>query len=305
MTLNSSGGIAGYDDYYPFGAQMPGRSSVSSAEFRYRFTGKERDVNETGWDYFGARYYDSRIGRWLGVDPLGNKYPALSPYDYASNNPLKFVDPNGKEITTYTDNDGRVTKITNDGKTDLYSLNGQGNYELRGQTAQVLSFANQKDPYGQNGEINVGQGAKINYGSFDAKNQINNSLSTISPNLGGFVDYAMNAGSGEKYDIKSSMGMYSGSQISSGVYASARDAGNILAGAAAKKAGLDFTTAMTGFGSLQMAGNSKTLAVPIFLLLRSTPFGSSFIPNYGENEASHKMQKYGYSNWNQTNEKNK
>jgi hypothetical protein len=49
MTLNSSGGIAGYDDYYPFGAQMPGRSSVSSAEFRYRFTGKERDVNETGW----------------------------------------------------------------------------------------------------------------------------------------------------------------------------------------------------------------------------------------------------------------
>lgn len=56
MTLNSSGGIVGYDDYYPFGfpASGTGRRSVSSAEFRYRFTGKERDVNETGWDYFAC-----------------------------------------------------------------------------------------------------------------------------------------------------------------------------------------------------------------------------------------------------------
>ena len=46
---------------------------------RYTFTGKERD-SETGFSYFGARYYDSDLMTgWLSVDPLANKYPGLSP----------------------------------------------------------------------------------------------------------------------------------------------------------------------------------------------------------------------------------
>ena len=55
-----------------------------------RFTGKERD-KETNYDYFGARLYDSRIGRWLQVDPLSDKYPSWSPYVYALNNPLANI----------------------------------------------------------------------------------------------------------------------------------------------------------------------------------------------------------------------
>ena len=98
MTVNSTGGIVGYDDYYPYGMQMSGRSYVSSADQRYKFTGKERDFSETGWDYFGARYYDSRIGKWLQVDPLAGKYPSLSPYNYAANNPMFFVDPSGDSL---------------------------------------------------------------------------------------------------------------------------------------------------------------------------------------------------------------
>lgn len=98
MTLNTSSSILGYDDYYPFGSIMPGRSQDdASVDGRYKFTGKERDAAETGWDYFGARYYDSFIGRWLQVDPLANKYPWVSPYNYALNNPLRFIDPNGME----------------------------------------------------------------------------------------------------------------------------------------------------------------------------------------------------------------
>ena len=62
------------------------------------FTGKERD-SETGFSYFGARYYDSDLmTAWLSVDPMADKYPGLSPYAYCAWNPVKLVDPDGEEI---------------------------------------------------------------------------------------------------------------------------------------------------------------------------------------------------------------
>ena len=69
MMVDASGNVQSYNDYYPYGMTMPGRSGVNGADTRFRFTGKERDV-ENGFDYFGARYYDSRIARWMSVDPL-------------------------------------------------------------------------------------------------------------------------------------------------------------------------------------------------------------------------------------------
>ena len=64
----------------------------------FTFTGKERD-SETGFSYFGARYYDSDIlTGWLSVDPMADKYPGLSPYAYCGWNPIKLVDPDGEEL---------------------------------------------------------------------------------------------------------------------------------------------------------------------------------------------------------------
>ena len=66
-------------------------------KFPYSFYRKERD-SETGFSYFGARYYDSDIlTGWLSVDPMADKYPGLSPYAYCAWNPIRLVDPDGED----------------------------------------------------------------------------------------------------------------------------------------------------------------------------------------------------------------
>ena len=84
--------------YMPWGEPFVDlRKAHSSYNTRYTFSGKERD-EETGFSYFGARHYNSDLSIWLSVDPMSDKYPSTSPYTYCGNNPVKLVDPNGREI---------------------------------------------------------------------------------------------------------------------------------------------------------------------------------------------------------------
>ncbi len=65
------------------------------SKYPQSFTGKERD-SETGFSYFGARYYDSDLmTAWLSVDPMADKYPSYSPYQYCRWNPIKRIDIGG------------------------------------------------------------------------------------------------------------------------------------------------------------------------------------------------------------------
>ena len=90
-------------DYYPFGMQIPGRKyqAVTASKYRYGFNGKEND-NEVKGDGnaldFGARVLDPRLGRWLSKDPLAEKYPNASPYNFALNNPIAAIDPDGRLV---------------------------------------------------------------------------------------------------------------------------------------------------------------------------------------------------------------
>ena len=81
--------------YKPFGGDYIDQQDPNTDySERFRFTGKERDA-ETGYDYFGARYYSSSLGIWLSVDPMSDKYPSLSPYVYCADNPMRLVDLEG------------------------------------------------------------------------------------------------------------------------------------------------------------------------------------------------------------------
>ena len=66
-------------------------------QFEYKFNGKQEN-GFTGLTDFGGRWLDKYLGVWTQVDPLACKMPSISPYAYALNNPLKYIDPDGRVV---------------------------------------------------------------------------------------------------------------------------------------------------------------------------------------------------------------
>ena len=81
--------------YMPFGETSVSQK-ISWWSTPYQFTGKEKD-DETGFNYFGARYYNSDISMWLSVDPMADEFPAHSAYNYCKLKPLSHIDPDGRK----------------------------------------------------------------------------------------------------------------------------------------------------------------------------------------------------------------
>jgi len=82
--------------YLPFGESFVEQKISTAYLSPYRFSGKERD-EETGYSYFGARYYNPELSIWLSVDPLAGKYPHQSPYSYCGWRPINVIDPDGRD----------------------------------------------------------------------------------------------------------------------------------------------------------------------------------------------------------------
>ncbi|CAM1366937.1 hypothetical protein TSEDIMI_450005 [Tenacibaculum sediminilitoris] len=86
-------------NYYPFGGTHEGyNTNVNGAYYPFGYNGKEEnDENGLATLDFGSRNYDKWAGRWMNIDPLAEKFVEVSPYSYAKNNPIFFVDPDGQE----------------------------------------------------------------------------------------------------------------------------------------------------------------------------------------------------------------
>ena len=150
--------IITYSDYYPFGWVMPGREGLSD-HYRYGFNGMERDDEVKGSGNsmdFGARIYDSRVGRWLSTDAHESSYPSFSPYSFAANNPLIYVDPDGKDLFLAGD--------LNQAKKDIYNLvGGEENFNeyfkiIDNKIVQFNSIPTQIDADGNEVPLNYGVG---------------------------------------------------------------------------------------------------------------------------------------------------
>jgi RHS repeat-associated protein len=93
----AAGSVCFKADYLPYGAENTPSGFASTWSTSYKFTGYERDA-ETGLDYAFARYYNSRLGRFMSGDPLGGDSgdpQSLNRYAYVRNNPINFTDPTG------------------------------------------------------------------------------------------------------------------------------------------------------------------------------------------------------------------
>lgn len=97
VELDKGGALIAYEEYHPYGTTsfQAGRSAAEVSLKRYRYTGKERD-EETGFCYFGARYYACWLGRWPTVDPKGVE-AGTNPYAFVVNNPIRLFDPDGQD----------------------------------------------------------------------------------------------------------------------------------------------------------------------------------------------------------------
>ena len=96
----NSGTVIEQNDYYPFGVRHTfGQSYTQNTANRYKFNGKEEQtIGGLNLLDYGARMYDTKTARWLVQDPLAEKYYSFSAYNYCVNNPVMFVDPDGKKI---------------------------------------------------------------------------------------------------------------------------------------------------------------------------------------------------------------
>jgi len=118
--------------YLPYGESFVEQKISTAYLTPYRFSGKEKD-EETGYSYFGARYYNPELSIWLSVDPMAERRIGWSPYAYCLNNPILRIDPNGLTDFTFDKKNGNVKQIgeKNDDPDRILKTNWKGEIKYK------------------------------------------------------------------------------------------------------------------------------------------------------------------------------
>jgi RHS repeat-associated protein len=169
------------DDYYPFGLTFNSYSRENAVANQYKYNGKElQDELNLGWMDYGARMYMPELGRWGVIDPLSEKGRRWSPYNYGIDNPVRFIDPDGREVVGVTvkkDDQGKTTldlsKASSDTKKVLLAMmmTGKGTgaaIEMaESKTKTTLKISAGKSPDGGSyAETDPGTGKKNDDGTY-------------------------------------------------------------------------------------------------------------------------------------------
>lgn len=119
------------NNYYPFGLKHNGYNNITppNSVYKYKFNGMQLQ-DELGLNVydFGARNYMPDLGRWANVDPLAEQFPSHSPYNYTLNNPLRYVDPDGRAPNDWIFHfcNGKFNGVTDTGKGNAIIFNIDG-----------------------------------------------------------------------------------------------------------------------------------------------------------------------------------
>ena len=128
VIVDAAGAVKERNDYYPFGARHV-RSDYALSTNRWKYNGKElQTTGDLGFLDYGARMYDMSVGRWFGMDLLGEKYPGVSPYVYCINNPSLYRDLGGLDWYISNRGDSGEKHQWYDREEDAIAAYGAGNY---------------------------------------------------------------------------------------------------------------------------------------------------------------------------------
>ena len=151
VIVDQAGTVREQNDYYPFGERCPESTYAVSAVNRYKYNGKEEQtVGDLGMLDYGARMYQAGIGRWFVPDPLAEKYYSVSPYAYCNNNPIRYMDPDGRQIVGLTKND--ALKVQQDLNTifageKFEKFRNLFTFDKRGKTFNSISVESTKEAF--------------------------------------------------------------------------------------------------------------------------------------------------------------